>query len=157
MNKLKNIIRYVLLFILTGGIYYTIEMCYRGYSHWSMFILAGICGVCFIDTPNNIYSFEMDYIKQILMSTTLCTCAEGLTGYIVNIWLGLNVWDYSNLPLSFFYGQCNLLFVGAWFILCAIGIILCDAYNYYICHIEPCPYYKINGKLLFKIKERKHK
>lgn len=61
----------------------------------SMFILACICGVFFIDTPNNIYSFELDYGLQILISiisTILCTIGEGITGLIVNTWLDLNVW-----------------------------------------------------------------
>ena len=144
------------LFLFCGVIYYGIELVYRGYSHSSMFILAGLLGVFCIDTPNNIYSFEFGYLKQVAISTVLCTVGEGLCGIIVNIWLKLNVWDYSNLWGTFFFGQCNIMFVGAWILIIAfLGIPLCDAYNYYICNIQPCPYYKINGKIVFKFKEKR--
>ena len=33
------------LFLIGGALYYVIEILWRGYSHWSMFILGGICFV----------------------------------------------------------------------------------------------------------------
>ena len=87
-----------------------IECFYRGYSDISMFILAGLLGVFCIDTPNNIWSFNLDYRLQVLISTIFCTVGEGITGLIVNVWLGLNVWNYSNLWGTFFFGQCNIFF-----------------------------------------------
>lgn len=131
------------------------EMLFRGYSHISMFLLAGFCGVFIIDSLNNIFSFDMDYLLQIIIATTLCTIAEGFAGIIVNKWLNLDIWDYSNLPFTFFYGQCNLYFVGAWTLLVAVGIIICDFINYYILK-DDCtvPYYKIFGKKIFKFIKR---
>lgn len=145
------------LFLSCGLIYCMIEILYRGYSHWSMFVLAGLLGVFCVDPINNILSFDCDYIIQILVSTVLCTFAEGITGIIVNIWLGLNVWDYSNMRFgTFFFGQCNIVFCGAWALIIGLfAIFYCDAYNYYIAKEEPCPYYKILGKQIFKFKERK--
>lgn len=152
-----NLCRMALLFIVCGAFYYFIEVLYRGYSHWSMFILAGICGVFFIDTPNNIYTFDLDYAIQIAISTVLCTIAEGLTGIYVNIIHDWHVWDYSNLPFTFFCGQCNLFFVAAWALLIGcVGIFLCDAFNYYICHMDPVPYYKHKGKIFLKFPERRY-
>ena len=149
------------LFTLCGIIYYSIEcICHyfvdgQAYSHWSMFVLAGLLGVFCIDTPNNIYSFNLGYVWQVLVSAVLCTIGEGVCGLIVNVWLNWNIWDYSNIWGTFFWGQCNLFFVVAWIVIIGlIGIFFCDAYNYYICKIEPCPYYKFNGKVFLKFKER---
>lgn len=153
---LKHIIRKAILFCFCGSFYYGIEICYRGYSHISMFLLAGFCGVFLIDPVNNVLSYDVGYLIQITISTVLCTIAEGITGLIVNVWLGLGVWNYSNLPFTFFFGQCNLFFVGAWaLIIGLIGIPFCDAYWYYICKDDEQPYYKICGKEFFRMPERK--
>ena len=145
-----------MLFILCGTIYYVIELFYRGYSHTSMFFLAGLLGILCIDTPNNIFGYDLDYSVQILISTTLCTIGEGITGLIVNIKMGLNVWDYSSLPFTFFCGQCNLFFVFAWMLIIGcFGIFFCDAYWYYICKDGEQPYYKFGGKEFFRMPLRK--
>lgn len=156
MNVLKHVIRKGLLFLLCGSIYYCLELIYRHYSHISMFILAGLLGVFFIDTPNNVFGYDLDYLIQIFISIFFCTIGEGITGYIVNIKMELNVWDYSTICGSFFYNQCNIFFVGIWALLIAfIGIPFCDAYNYYICKDETTPYYKILGKLVFRFPSNK--
>ena len=156
-NSKKYILRSVILFIVIGILYCSIELLFRNRTHWSMFVLSGFCGICFIDTPNNIYSFDLDYTIQVLISTILCTLSEGICGLIVNVWLQLNVWNYSKLWGTFFFGQCNTFFVIVWLVLIAlIGIPLCDAINYYILKIEPCPYYIIFGHKFLQFKERKN-
>lgn len=132
------------LYLLCGIIYYCIELLYRGYSHYTMMILAGFLAIFCIDTPNNIYSFDLDFRIQVIISTILCTLGEGISGLVLNTWLSLNVWDYSRLWGTFFWGQCNVMFVGAWVLLVIVGILLCDWWNYIICHIEPFPYYRMN-------------
>ena len=155
---MKYILGKLGLFISVGFTYYMLECFFRGYSHWSMFLLAGFLGIFVIDGVNNVLSFECDYLIQVLIVTTLCTIAEGCCGLIVNVWLGLNVWDYSNMLWgTFFFGQCNTFFVVVWLVLIAlIGIPLCDAINYYILKIEPCPYYIIFGHKFLQFKERKN-
>ena len=154
--SILDIIRKLVLFILCGIIYCLMEIGFRGYSHISMFILAGICGVFFIDTPNNIYGYDLDYSIQVLISTILCTLGEGVCGLIVNVKMGLGVWDYSKLPFTFFFGQCNLFFVFVWiFIIGFIAIFFCDAYNYYICKDNERPYYRLFGRYLFMMPKRK--
>lgn len=159
-RTLLSLLRISILFIACGAIYVSIELLFRGYSHWSMFILAGILGVFCIDTPNNIYGFDLDYRIQVAISTILCTLGEGLTGLYVNIYKGWNVWNYSSLPFTFFWGQCNLFFVLAWAAIIGLfGIWFCDAFNFYIAHIDPVPYYVINKKVFLQFPDRvcKHK
>lgn len=153
---MKRLLGRIGLFVSCGFIYYMIECFYRGYSDISMFILAGLLGVFCIDTPNNIWSFNLDYGLQVLISTIFCIIGEGITGLIINVWLGLNVWNYSNLWGTFFFGQCNVFFCVIWMLIVGLfGIFYCDGYDYYICHMLPCPYYKIGNKVFFKMKKGK--
>lgn len=154
---LLHIIRDITLGSSCGAIYVCIECLWRGYSHWSMFVLAIFCGVFCIDHINNYLSFDLDFLLQVTISTILCTLAEGLTGLYVNVYKGWNVWDYSNLPFTFFWGQCNLYFSLAWAVIIVFGIFYCDAFIYYICKIDPCPYYKIGGKVFLRFPKRQEK
>lgn len=154
---MKKFIGKLGLFLSCGFIYCMIEILFRGWSHWSMFVLTGFLGVFCVDSINNMLSFDCDYIMQILISTILCTIGEGISGIILNVWLQLNVWDYSKMTFgTFFFGQCNVLFCFAWALIISVVIFYCDAYNYYILKIEPCPYYIIFGHKLLQFKERKN-
>lgn len=154
---MKKFIGKLGLFLSCGFIYCMIEILFRGWSHWSMFVLTGFLGVFCVDSINNVLSFDCDYIVQILISTILCTIGEGISGIILNVWLQLNVWDYSKITFgTFFFGQCNVLFCFAWMLIISIIIFYCDAYNYYILKIEPCPYYIIFGHKFLQFKERKN-
>ena len=154
---MKKFIGKLGLFLSCGFIYCMIEILFRGWSHWSMFVLTGFLGVLCVDSINNTLSFDCDYIVQILISTILCTIGEGISGIILNVWLQLNVWDYSKMTFgTFFFGQCNVLFCFAWMLIISIIIFYCDAYNYYILKIEPCPYYIIFGYKFLQFKERKN-
>ena len=46
-RRLEKVSEYLFLWALGGTIYYEFEMIFRGFSHWSMFVLGGIC-LCFI-------------------------------------------------------------------------------------------------------------
>ena len=152
---MKKFIGKLGLFLSCGFIYCMIEILFRGWSHWSMFVLTGFLGVFCVDSINNTLSFDCDYIVQIIISTILCTIGEGISGIILNVWLQLNVWDYSKMTFgTFFFGQCNVLFCFAWMLIISIIIFYCDAYNYYILKIEPCPYYTIFGYKFLQFKER---
>ena len=154
---MKKFIGKLGLFLSCGFIYCMIEILFRGWSHWSMFVLTGFLGVFCVDSINNTLSFDCDYIVQILISTILCTIGEGISGIILNVWLQLNVWDYSKMTFgTFFFGQCNILFCFAWALIISVVIFYCDAYNYYILKIEPCPYYIIFGHKFLQFKERKN-
>ena len=155
---MKKIIGKLGLFLSCGFIYCMIEILFRGWSHWSMFVLAGFLGVFCVDSVNNVLSFDCDYIVQILISTILCIIGEGISGIILNVWLQLNVWDYSKMAFgTFFFGQCNVIFCAAWALIIGLfAILYCDAYNYYILKIEPCPYYVIFGHKFLQFKERKN-
>ena len=123
MNQ-KLLDKYLFLFGIGGLLYILIELIWRGYSHWTMFALGGICFV-FLGLINEILSWQMPLWQQILIGAAGITTLEFLTGCIVNLALGWNVWDYSSMPLNL-YGQICLPFSGLWFLLCIPAFGICS-------------------------------
>lgn len=141
MVKLKNnVLNYILLFFIGGYAYCTIEILARGYSHISMLIAGGICFIL-IGLLNEFVSCKMSFISQMVISAIIITGVEFITGLIVNIWLGLEVWNYSDKPYNLM-GQICYLYVGIWFVLSPIAIIADDYIRYWIMGAEK-PHYKI--------------
>lgn len=128
------------LFAIGGLIYYLIEIMWRGYSHISMFILGGICFVL-IGLINEYLSFKTPLWKQQLIATAIVTGIEFITGLILNVWLQLGIWDYSNLPFNLF-GQICLQYSILWFLLSLLAIVLDDWLRYWLFDEEK-PHYKI--------------
>ena len=136
----KNVIlRYTLLFLLGGFSYCFIEILYRRYSHISMLIAGGICFVLIGNL--NRKRKDMSLVGQMFLSAIIITGIELVTGLIVNVWLGLEVWDYSSLPYNFM-GQICLLYTNIWFFLSILGILLDDYTRYWLMGEEK-PHYKI--------------
>lgn len=119
------------LFLVGGRIYTWIELLWRGRTHWTMFLLGGICFVIMGLLNEHIFPWEMTFALQSLTSAGIITIFEFLTGCIVNIWFGWQVWDYSKLPCNLL-GQVCLYFFLLWIPLSAVGIILDDWIRYII-------------------------
>ena len=62
---------------------------------------------------------------KMLIGTAVITAFELVTGVIVNLWLKLNVWDYSDAPINFL-GQICLKYSIFWFFLTIPCIKLYD-------------------------------
>lgn len=136
---LKRLLKYLVLFIVFGAIYFCIETLWKGHlTHWSMFVLAGIIGII-IGGINEWIPREIPFWLQCGIGMVIATLGEGITGLIVNVWLGLNVWHYNVLP--FFWGQCSIPFMIAWYFLSGICIILDDFIRWKWFREEE-PYYK---------------
>lgn len=63
-----------------------------------------------------------------------------MSGCVINLWLGFNVWDYSDMPFNL-YGQICPLFAVAWIILVTIAIFL-DDFLRYVLFKEKMPRYQ---------------
>ena len=140
MSKLKYLLKGFILFLIGGGIYYLFEILWRGYSHWTMFILGGICFVI-IGLLNEQYDYNMPLVEQMFSSMIIITTLEFISGVILNIILKMNIWDYSNLPFNLF-GQICIPFMIIWFFLSPIAIVVDDYIRYFIFKEEK-PHYKI--------------
>ena len=123
---MKMILKHAFLFVIFGIIYFIIETVYkRQLTHWSMFVLAGIIGIL-IGSINEYIPWGMPFWIQCGIGMTIATLAEGISGLILNIWLGLSVWDYSHTPLNFFCHQCSVPFCAVWYLLAGVCIVLDD-------------------------------
>ena len=139
MNK-NYLFKYFVLFLVGGFLYYIIEILWQGYSHWTMFILGGICFI-FAGIQNEYTLWEEPLWKQVIKVDAFVLIAEFITGCILNLWLGLNIWDYSNLKFNIL-GQSSLLFAVLFLPLCLIAIVL-DDYTRYWFFNEEKPKYKL--------------
>lgn len=141
-NKLILLSKLFFIYCFSGGLYLMIETLFRWRTDLSMYYLAGFLGLLgyFL---NNIFSYKMDFILQCSVCTIIGTFAEGVVGNLIN--LDYHIWDYRNLPLSFWNDQINLIFVCLWFVLFVFAIPLLD-YIGWKCWGEEKPYYMILGK-----------
>lgn len=132
-----------------------LELIWKQHSDQSMFIIGGVIGtLCYF--INNVFSYDFDYLTQISICTAITVLFEGVVGNIVNT--DFSIWDYRKMPFgNFFNNQCNILFVGIWFLLIAIFIPILDYIDWKLFNYEPQtpPYYVVFGKKVFQFK-RKH-
>ena len=138
--QLKQILKLCILALIGGITYVLIELAWRGYSHISMFILGALCFVL-LGGINEFLPWELGFVWQMLMGAGIVTILELIVGIVVNVWLGLEVWDYSNLPFNFM-GQICLPFSFAWTLLSGVAIVVDDYLRYWLFGEEK-PHYKI--------------
>lgn len=119
---MKKVSEYLFLWCMGGCIYYSFEMLFRGFSHWSMFILGGLC-LMFCFWQGQILNWTAPLWLQVLRCVIFVTACEFITGIIVNKWMGWGVWDYSDQPFQLF-GQICLPFAVIFSGLCVVGIFL---------------------------------
>lgn len=127
---MKNFMKLLFLFVVGGLIYVMIEMVFRGHSHPTMFVVGGLCFLICGDL-NEIISWEMPFLAQMILGSIIITSVELIAGLILNVWLGLGIWDYSNMPFNY-KGQICLPYSLLWCLLSGIGIVLDDYLRYWI-------------------------
>lgn len=155
MEKLKSDLRllskYLFFFLLGGSIYYMMEIIFRGYSYVSMFIVGGIAYIL-IGIINEYFSWDMYIETQTLIGVSTVLVLEFISGCILNLWLKLNVWDYSN-QFGNILGQVCLLFAIIWIPVVLYAILLDDCVRY-IFFKEEYPRYRswIKEKIEFLLK-----
>lgn len=137
--KIKKFFELLFLFAVGGLTYFSIELLWRGYSHPTMITVGGASFVL-AGMINETFSWELLFWYQCAISSIMILIVEFISGCILNIWLGLGIWDYSNLPFNIL-GQVCIQFAFAWYLLSAVAIVLDDYLRYWIFKEEK-PHYK---------------
>lgn len=126
---------------LTGGfVYCGIEILYRGFSHFSMFLAGGVCFLL-IGAVEALLGNSASIIGQMFFCGIMITIVEFFFGVVVNRQMHLNVWDYSGEQYNF-KGQVCLLNTNLWFLLSGPAIVLYDLMRFFLLGID-MPHYKI--------------
>lgn len=126
---MKYVIKYIILLLIGGMAYYCIELLARGFSHWTMFLVGGICFIL-IGIINEITP-KIPLIQQMLLSAVIITAVEFVSGCILNLRLGLNIWDYSE-NFGNILGQICPRHTIYWFLLSSVGIVVDDYIRYFL-------------------------
>lgn len=109
------------LFYFGGMCYAGLELLWRGFTHWSMFLLGGLCFVL----VGNLKRFQRARPLPLRMTEAalLITLLELGCGLLVNrnYW----VWDYRQMPLNFL-GQICLPFTLLWIPVSLAAMVLYD-------------------------------
>lgn len=124
MKFIGHINKAVTLFLIGAAAYAGIELLWRGHTHWTMAVLGGILFLL-LGGINEWLPWEMPLALQCVIGALLVTAAEFAAGLILNVWLGLNIWDYSNIPGNIL-GQVCPQFLFAWLGLSLVAILLDD-------------------------------
>lgn len=113
------------LIFLTGSCAYpTLEMIWRGKTHYSMAIAGGVCLLLI----NKICCGRMSMkslFSKCLAGAGIITGVELFTGLVVNNLLRFDVWDYSKMPMNIL-GQVCLPYSVLWFGLSLPAMALCE-------------------------------
>lgn len=97
----------LVLFYLGGSAYMTLEFLWRGFSHYSMFLLGGGCFLML----GQLRKMKLPLPALVMLGALGVTAAELITGLAVN--QNYAIWDYRHLPLNY-RGQISLIFSLLW-------------------------------------------
>lgn len=134
-------VKLLILFAVGGFFYYFLELMYNGgHSAWPMVIVGGICFVL-IGLINELFTWRIPLWLQGIISAVMVTAVEYVSGLILNVWLKLNIWDYSNMPFNLQGQIC--LYYGVLWIFISLGAVIFDDWLRYWLFDEEKPKYKL--------------
>ena len=130
MTRYSKEVLSMLLWTWGGAVYFFLEVAYklaRGEPErisWTMLVLAIMLTIpverCGAEAP-----WDMPLWIQALACAGLVTAVELVAGLVLNVWLGLGIWDYSGLPGNLM-GQICPQFAAVWWVLCLAFIPIFD-------------------------------
>lgn len=139
---MKKWIPYGIIFCVSGILYVLIEFLWRGYSHWTMFLCAGLCGLVMANINNTLMKPDTDFRLQVTAAALSCTAAEFLFGIAFNN--DFSIWDYRNTwgTIHWLGDQVNIIFILMWALIAVIALPLLDWMQWKLGLAEK-PYYRI--------------
>jgi len=111
--------KFSFLFYLGGMCYTGLELLWRGFTHWSMFLLGGLCFVLVGKLKRLRSGLPLPLI--LTEAALLITLLELGCGLLVN--RTYRVWDYRHLPMNFL-GQICLPFTLLWIPVSLLAMLL---------------------------------
>ena len=118
----RRIAEAAILYTIGSLGYCLLELSWRGYTHWSMALLGGVLFLL-IGAGNRLLPEGTPLLIRGLAGAGVITAAEFAAGCILNLGLGLAVWDYSDMPFQLL-GQICLPYSILWAVLAMVASAL---------------------------------
>jgi len=129
MDKQSLVLKHLFLFFVMGMIYFTLEGFWNGKANIIMLPVGGICGLLTGLLNEFPKFFNLKMWQQTLLGTFIVTLIEFISGVILNIYLGLNLWNYSSMWGNL-YGQITPQYMFLWSVILPFGIFVDDFLRY---------------------------
>ena len=123
-----------LLWCFGGTVYFLLEVAYKTLTghperiSWTRLVLAILLTVpverCGAQLP-----WDIPLWIQAICCAVLVNAVELAAGVVLNLWLGLDIWNYSDLPFNL-WGQICPRFFAVWLLLCLLFIPVFDRMRY---------------------------
>ena len=145
MSKAGERVLSMLLWSWGGTVYFLLEVAWktvRGEPErisWTMLVVAMLLTVA-VERCGYQLPWHVPLWLQALACAILVTIVEFISGLILNVWLGLGIWDYSGLRWNLF-GQICPQFAVLWWALCAAFIPVFDWMRYAVMGGQRPKYY----------------
>ena len=145
MTRYSNAVLSVLLWFFGGTLYFLLEVAYKTATgsperiSWTMLVLAVLLCIP-VERAGAELPWTCPLWLQALACAALVTAVELAAGCVLNLWLGLGVWDYSGLRWNL-WGQICPQFFLVWWALCAAFIPVFDWMRYAVMGGQRPKYY----------------
>lgn len=115
----------LILWFIIGALYYVLEGLWRipqgGYANIAMLPIGGLCGIAIGHINQSPRFYKQPIMIQSIIGTIIVLVIEFCSGCILNLWLGLGIWDYSDLKWNIM-GQVCIQFSILWLLLMPFAI-----------------------------------
>lgn len=134
MSKAGERVLSMLLWTWGGTLYFFLEVAYKSLTghperiSWTMLVLAIVLCI-----PVERAGYQLPWACPLWLQAAVCaalvTLVEFCAGCVLNLWLGLDIWDYSDIPFNLL-GQICFPFSLVWWVLCFLFIVVFDWIRY---------------------------
>ncbi len=118
---IAKILERLCIFLIGAVGYFSLELMWRGYSHWTMAVTGGVCFFALY----RINEIKQPFIVKCALGSMMITAVELAVGCVVNLIFELDVWDYSDRAVNLL-GQICPLYSALWFVISAPAMWLCS-------------------------------
>jgi len=136
----------LLLIFIMGALYMVLEGLWRGWTNISMLVVGGLCGYIVGKLNEQRVFYRM--WEQCLLGTVIILLIEFISGMLLNVYLQLGIWDYSDIWGNL-YGQICIPYAILWFLLVPFVIYVDDYLRFQLFAEEEPEEFMQNYKNLF--------
>lgn len=119
----------IILIFIMGALYMVLEGMWRGWTHISMLVVGGISAFLIGRLNEHPAFYDRKMWQECIIGTAIILILEFTSGMVLNVWLKLNIWDYSD-TWGNLYGQICIPYAILWFMLVPFCVFVDDYLRY---------------------------